>query len=166
MTLLKIFSEDLESEAAITKKMLERIPDDKFGWQPHPKSMTIKRLATHISDLPNWIAMALTTDELDFQNNNWEEPDVNTTAELLANLEKAVANGENALTNGKEEILDEPWVLRSGDQIYLTTKKREMIRTSLNQITHHRAQLGVFLRLLDIPIPGSYGPSADENGFA
>lgn len=166
MTLLKIFSEELESEAAITKKMLERIPDDKFGWQPHPKSMTIKRLATHISDLPNWIAMALTTEELDFQNNNWEEPDVNTTTELLTNLEKAVANGENALTNGKEEILDEPWVLRSGDQVYLTTKKREMIRTSLNQITHHRAQLGVFLRLLDIPIPGSYGPSADENGFA
>lgn len=166
MTLLKIFSEELESEAAITKKMLERIPDDKFGWQPHPKSMTIKRLATHISDLPNWIAMALTTDELDFQNNNWEEPDVNTTAELLANLENTVTNGENALANGKEEILDEPWVLRSGDQIYLTTKKREMIRTSLNQITHHRAQLGVFLRLLDIPIPGSYGPSADENGFA
>ncbi len=166
MTLLKIFSEELESEAAITRKMLERIPDDKFGWQPHPKSMTIKRLATHISDLPNWIAMALTTDELDFQNNNWEEPDVNTTAGLLANLEKAVANGQNAAANAKEEILDEPWVLRSGDQIYLTTKKREMVRTSLNQITHHRAQLGVFLRLLDIPIPGSYGPSADENGFA
>ncbi|WCT11839.1 DinB family protein [Mucilaginibacter jinjuensis] len=166
MTLLKIFSEELASEAQITRKMLERIPDDKFGWQPHPKSMTIKRLATHISDLPNWIAMALTTEELDFQNNNWEEPDLNTTAELLANLEKAVVNGENALANGKEEILDEPWVLRSGDQIFLTTKKREMIRTSLNQITHHRAQLGVFLRLLDIPIPGSYGPSADENGFA
>jgi uncharacterized damage-inducible protein DinB len=166
MTLLKIFSEELESEAAITKKMLERIPDDKFGWQPHPKSMTIKRLTTHISDLPNWIAMALTTDELDFQNSNWEEPDVNTTAELLANLAKAVTNGQNSLASGKEEILDEPWVLRSGDQIYITTKKREMIRTSLNQITHHRAQLGVFLRLLDIPIPGSYGPSADENGFA
>jgi len=166
MTLLKIFSEELESEAAITIKMLERIPDDKFGWQPHPKSMTIKRLATHISDLPNWIAMALTTDELDFQNNNWEEPDLNTTAALLVNLEKAVTNGQNCLASGKEEILDEPWVLRSGDQIFLTTKKREMIRTSLNQITHHRAQLGVFLRLLDIPIPGSYGPSADENGFA
>jgi uncharacterized damage-inducible protein DinB len=166
MTLLKIFSDELESEAAITKKMLERIPDDKFGWQPHPKSMTIKRLATHISDLPNWIAMALTTDELDFQNNNWEEPDVNNTAGLLSNLEKAVTNGQNSLAIGKEETLDEPWVLRSGDQIYLTTKKREMIRTSLNQITHHRAQLGVFLRLLDIPIPGSYGPSADENGFA
>lgn len=166
MTLLEIFSKELENETKITQKMLERIPDDKFGWQPHPKSMTIKRLATHISDLPNWIAMALTTDELDFQNNNWEEPDLNKTAGLLANLEKAVANGQIALANAKEEILEENWVLRSGDQIYVTSKKHEMVRTSLNQITHHRAQLGVFLRLLDIPIPSSYGPSADENGFA
>jgi uncharacterized damage-inducible protein DinB len=166
MTLLEIFSKELENETKVTRKMLERIPDDKFGWQPHPKSMTIKRLATHISDLPNWIAMALTTDELDFANNDWEEPDLNTTAQLLANLEKAVANGQAALANAQEEILDQDWVLRSGDQIYETSKKHEVIRMSLNQITHHRAQLGVFLRLLDIPIPGSYGPSADENGFA
>lgn len=166
MTLLEIFSEELESEAAITKKMLERIPDDKFGWHPHPKSMTIKRLATHITDLPNWIAMALTTDELDFQNNTWKEPDLNTTVELLNNLEKAVANAQNALANAKQEILDDEWVLRSGDQVYDRSKKRQVVRMSLSQITHHRAQLGVFLRLLEIPIPGSYGPSADENGFA
>ncbi len=166
MTLLEVFSKELESEAKITHKMLERIPDDKFGWQPHPKSMTIKRLATHISDLPNWITMALTTDGLDFANNDWEEPSLNTTAQLLTNLEKAVDSGKNALGSAREETLDEQWVLRSGDQIYDTSKKHEVIRMSLNQITHHRAQLGVFLRLLDIPIPGSYGPSADENGFA
>ncbi|OKS88440.1 DinB family protein [Mucilaginibacter polytrichastri] len=166
MSLLEIFSEELENETTTTRKMLERVPDDKFGWQPHPKSMTIKRLATHITDLPNWITMALTTNELDFANNDWEEPQLNTTAQLLANLEKSVVSGKAALANAEEGILDQPWVLRSGDQIYLTSKKREMIRTSLNQIVHHRAQLGVFLRLLNIPIPGSYGPSADENGFA
>jgi hypothetical protein len=106
MTLLENLLERAgKRNCKITNNMLERIPDDKFGWQPHPKSMTIKRLATHISDLPNWIAMALTTDELDFQNNNWEEPDLNTTAQLLSNLEKAVANGQNVLANAKEEIL-------------------------------------------------------------
>lgn len=162
MSQLTIFSKELQNEAVITRKMLERIPDDKFSWQPHPRSMTIKRLSAHISDLPNWITMALTTDELDFNNNNWQEPDINNTASLLANLEKAVQSGTNSLQQAKEETLDEPWVLRQGEQIFMTQSKAEVIRMSLNQIVHHRAQLGVYLRLLDIPIPGSYGPSADE----
>ncbi|NCD68757.1 DinB family protein [Mucilaginibacter agri] len=166
MSLIEIFSKELEHEAQTTRKMLERVPEDKFGWQPHQKSMTMQRLATHISDLPNWITMALTTDELDFDNNNWQEPVVNNYAQLLANLELAIASGKGSLAKGKEETLDEPWVLRQGEKIYSTSTKGEVIRMALNQIVHHRAQLGVYLRLLDIPIPGSYGPSADEHDFA
>ncbi|QJD96315.1 DinB family protein [Mucilaginibacter robiniae] len=165
MSLLKTFLKELAHEAQTTRKFLERVPNDQFDWQPHPKSMTIKRLTTHITDLPNWITMSLTTDELDFNNTNWQEAVLNSSAELLANFEKAVQSGTQSLEQAKEETLDEPWVLRQGDEIFMTCTKGEMARTALNQIVHHRAQLGVYLRLLNIPIPGSYGPSADEQGF-
>lgn len=165
MSLIKIFSKELEQESQTTRKMLQRVPNDKFDWQPHSKSMTIKRLATHIADLPNWIEMALNTDELDFQNSTWKEPNVTNTAELLEFFEQSVKNGLAALGAADEAVLDKEWVLRSGDAIYDRSTKAEVIRMSLNQIVHHRAQLGVFLRLLDIPIPGSYGPSADEHEF-
>jgi uncharacterized damage-inducible protein DinB len=165
MTMLEMFSKELAHEAQTTRAMLSRIPDDRFSWQPHEKSMTIQRLATHITDLPNWVSMALTTDGLDFNNTTWAEPVLYNTAELLANLEKSVLNGQAELAAGKEESLSEIWKLGAGDQVYYTANKGEVIRMTLNQIVHHRAQLGVYLRLLDVPIPGSYGPSADEQEF-
>lgn len=165
MSLLKIFLKELEQENQTTQKFLELVPDDKFDWQPHPKSMTIKRLTTHITDLPNWVTMGLTTDELDFNSNNWQEPVINHTAELLSNQEKSMQSAMESLQQADEKILDEPWVLRQGDQVFMTSTKGEVVRMSLNQIVHHRAQLGVYLRLLNIPIPGSYGPSADEMEF-
>ena len=164
--MIQIFLKELENESKTTRKMLERIPQDSFGWKPHEKSMTVQRLATHIADLPNWITMGLTTDELDFNSNNWKEPVINTNEELMDFFESSVEKGKQSLLAGKEETLDEQWVLRAGDQIYMTSTKGELLRMSLNQIVHHRAQLGVFLRLLNIPIPGSYGPSADELEFA
>ena len=84
MSMIQIFLKELENESKTTRKMLERIPQDSFGWKPHEKSMTIQRLATHIADLPNWVTMGLTTDELDFNSNNWKEPVINTTEELMA----------------------------------------------------------------------------------
>jgi uncharacterized damage-inducible protein DinB len=165
MTMLEMFSKELAHEAQTTRNMLSRIPDDRFGWQPHEKSMTIQRLATHITDLPNWVSMALTTTELDFNNTTWAEPVLNNTADVLANLEKSLLNGQAELAAGKEESLPEIWKIRAGDQVYYTANKGEVIRMTLNQIVHHRAQLGVYLRLLNVPIPGSYGPSADEHDF-
>lgn len=163
--MLQTFLKELDAESVTTRKMLERVPTDKFGWKPHEKSMTVQRLATHIAELPGWIAMALTTDELDFANNPYQPVVVNNTEELLAYFERSLADGRAHLLSAREEILDEPWTLRSGDQVHSTTSKAEVIRMALSQIIHHRAQLGVFLRLLDIPIPGSYGPSADEMNF-
>jgi uncharacterized damage-inducible protein DinB len=165
MTMLEMFSKELAHEAQTTHNMLSRIPDDQFSFKPHEKSMTIKRLATHITDLPNWVAMALTTTELDFNNTNWADPELNTTADLMFNLEKSLINGQAELAAGDEENLSEIWKIRAGDQVYYTANKGEVIRMTLNQIVHHRAQLGVYLRLLNIPIPGSYGPSADEQEF-
>ena len=163
MTQLEALRNELENEAITTRKMLLQVPIDKFEWQPHPKSMTIKRLATHIAELPTWIGMALTTDELDFDNNPYAPVDIKTKDELMAHFEKSLEDGRKHLKEGREDILDKPWTLRSGSTIYSTEPKRDVLRMACSQIIHHRAQLGVFLRLLDIPIPGSYGPSADES---
>lgn len=165
MSILKMFLKELNQEAVTTRKMLERIPDDKYDWKPHEKSMTIRQLATHIAELPSWSSMVLTTSELDFAANPYSPPVINNTADLLDLFEKSLADGRSHLEQANEEQLSEDWTLRSGDQILSTSSKADVIRMSISQIIHHRAQLGVYLRLLNIPIPGSYGPSADEPGF-
>ncbi len=165
MSRIQTFLKDLDHEVETTRKMLSRVPNDKYDWKPHEKSMDIRRLTAHIADLPGWINMALTSDELDFANNDWKEEKTESTTQLLDYLNRSYEKGKSALENAKDETLDENWTLRSGDQIYDVSPKADVIRMSLSQIIHHRAQLGVYLRLLDIPIPGSYGPSADEQDF-
>lgn len=153
---------ELEQEALTTRRMLERVPSDKFDWQPHKKSMTLQRLATHVAELPSWVEMAVTTDELDFANNTYAPEVVHDTAALMEYFERNLARGRESLAKTSEDTLAENWTLRNGDQVYQVSSKGEVVRLAYCQIVHHRAQLGVFLRLLDIPIPGSYGPSADE----
>lgn len=165
MSVIDLLLKELQQEAETTRKMLSRIPDDKYSWQPHEKSMTIKQLATHIAELPSWITMALTTEELDFSVNPYTPADINNTASLLQLLENSVTDGMASLSKATEEELLPNWTLRDGDQVYNIYTKYEVIRHALSQIIHHRAQLGVYLRLLNIPIPGSYGPSADEMNF-
>ncbi|GAB4008138.1 DinB family protein [Spirosoma sp. KCTC 42546] len=162
MELIPMFLTEMEQEAKTTRKMLERIPDDKYDWKPHEKSMTVRQLAAHIANLPTWVTMALTTDGLDFAANPYKEDVINTTAELMNYMETCLADGKSQLVPENEAILNEPWTLRNGEEVYFVSPRHEVVRTAFCQIVHHRAQLGVFLRLLDIPIPGSYGPSADE----
>lgn len=165
MSMISMFRKELDRESAITRKMLERIPDDKYDWKPHPKSMTIRQLSTHIAELPTWITMVLTTDELDFASAPYDPAKVDTTKELMELFEASLKNGYTELKEEHEAALDKPWTLRNGEDIYDISPKAEVLRMAFNQVTHHRAQLGVSLRLLDIPIPGSYGPSADEPDF-
>ena len=165
MKLIELLLKELKEEAVTTRKMLERVPADKFQWQPHPKSMTLVRLATHVAELPSWIKMTLTTSELDFASNPYSPEPISTTEDLLAYFERSYAEGYEYLSKANEDQFNELWTLREGDVIYNTTTKYEVIRMSISQIIHHRAQLGVYLRLLNIPIPGSYGPSADEMDF-
>lgn len=160
--LIPMFIKELEQEAQTTRKMLSIVPDDKFDWQPHPKSMTVRRLASHIAELPGWVSMGIDTNELDLSNNQYKHDVINTTKDILAYFEKNQAQAIEDLKKTSEAELDKPWKLRNGDYVISTQTKGEVIRVALNQTTHHRAQLGVFLRLLDVPIPGSYGPSADE----
>ena len=164
MTFIEFFKKQFIAEGDTTRKMLSRVPDDHFNYKPHAKSMDMKTLVTHIADLPGWIHMTFTSDELDFAK-PYDQPRVNSNAELMAYFEQRYNDGLSTLVPENEAVLNKPWTLRNGDKIYSTDPKIDIIRMSISQQIHHRAQLGVYLRLLDIPIPGSYGPSADENNF-
>lgn len=163
MDIIQSLLAEMEQEAVTTRKMLSRIPEDKYDWQPHPKSMTLLRLATHVAELPSWVTMAVTASEVDFSKYNYTPQPIKNGAELMTYFEDSLADGKKHLAAVTLEQLDENWTLRDGDQIFSATTKAGMIRTTYSQIVHHRAQLGVFLRLLEVPIPGSYGPSADED---
>lgn len=165
MKIIDLLLKEIEQEATTTRKMLAIVPDDKFDWKPHPKSMTLKALSLHIADLPTWITLAVTTDYLDFAAAPYNPGDVSNTAELQSLFEKNHAKAKADLEQANEAILEETWSLRNGEEVYMSLTKYETIRHALAQTIHHRAQLGVFLRLLNIPIPGSYGPSADEMGL-
>jgi uncharacterized damage-inducible protein DinB len=127
--------------------------------------MNIKSLATHIAELTTWVSMVINTSELDFGANPYKQEEIKNTKELVAYFEKCLADGKAILEKTDEKILNDIWTLRSGDTILMQANKVENIRHTFCQIVHHRAQLGVYLRLLNIPIPGSYGPSADEMGM-
>jgi len=165
MSIIEMLLKEMEQEAVTTRKMLSIVPDDKYSWKPHEKSMTIQRLATHVAELPTWVTMTLTTNELDFANNPYEPEVITNTKDLLQYFEKCLAEGKSSLQKAKDEELLPVWTLRNGDTIYSTEPKGDVIRMAYCQIVHHRAQLGVFLRLLNVPIPGSYGPSADDMNF-
>lgn len=164
MDIIKELAMELESEMAITRKMLALVPDDRLDWSPHPKSMTLKQLGTHLAEIPSWFAIAVDQDVLDFNESNYTPTSIDSNADLLALFEKSYQTGKSALDRLPEASLAKPWVMRGGEMVYLDTTKYGMVRHAFAQTIHHRAQLGVFLRLLDIPIPGSYGPSADEMG--
>lgn len=165
MTFTESFLKELNHEAVTTRKMLERVPADLFHWQPHPKSMTLKQLATHVAEIPSWINMVLTTKELDFENNAYQPAAITNEQDLIQHFEQSLDQGKTALSMAADEQLTDTWTMRSGETIYSTELKADALRGCFCQVVHHRAQLGVYLRLLDVPIPGSYGPSADEPAF-
>ena len=162
MTINETFIGELRQEAATTRKVLERIPAEKFDWKPHEKSMTMGRLATHVADIFGWFSATLETDELDFAL-GYEEPKPATSEELVDIFDKNVAAAIETLKNTSDETFGRNWKLRNGEQIFLDMPKAGVVRGMvMNHILHHRGQLSVYLRLNDIPVPGLYGPSADE----
>ncbi|RYZ30966.1 MAG: DinB family protein [Chitinophagaceae bacterium] len=165
MDIIQALVKEMEAEAAITRKMLPLIPTDKLSWKPHEKSMSLQSLAVHLAEIPAWVSMALNTSELDFGAMDFTPTQVNDSGEIVSIFENSVSSGLNALRNAKEDDLYPSWTMRTGDQIHAVMNKYEVIRHAFAQTIHHRAQLGVYLRLLNIPIPGSYGPSADDMKF-
>lgn len=154
---------EFKQEAASTRKMLERVPAEHLGWKPHEKSMTLGRLAGHVAELSAWTAMTINTNELNFATSEYKSPVVNTTEDLLKIHDAATANAVAALESATDEKLAETWTLKNGDHIILEQPKAVVLRgMCYNHTYHHRGQLSVFLRMLDVPVPGMYGPSADD----
>lgn len=158
------FIAELKYESSLTRKMLERVPLDKNEWKPHEKSMTLGRLATHVADTSHWVSDIIHIDDFDFMKNyNFNPKNASTTEELLeifqTNLDKAISD----LSNATEDDFAKNWTVRRGGQVMFNTAKKVAVRGwAFNHMIHHRGQLSVYLRLLDVPVPGMYGPSADE----
>jgi uncharacterized damage-inducible protein DinB len=158
---------ELDHELAVTRKVLERVPDDKFDYQPHPKSMKLGQLASHIVNLLKFKQHFLEASQRDFLDPNAPKPPPSPTssAELLARFDQFSADLRQALAASSDEKLTENYQLNRGEQVLMSRPKGAALRImGLNHSIHHRGQLTVYLRLLDIPVPGVYGPSADEQG--
>ena len=163
MSLKQALIDEIEREAVSTGKMLERIPEDKFDWSPHARSMAMKALAVHIVGIAAYTDVIATTDYLDIGERRPPQPEINTTQDIVDAFESATQKSLDALHTLSEEALGEEWIMRFGERIILRASKATAMRTmAMNHMYHHRAQLGGYLRLLDIPVPGMYGPSKDE----
>lgn len=169
MPLAAAMLSEFDHEMATTRKALERIPEDKLGWKPHEKSMALGRLAGHVAELPGWVIPIMRQDSLDIAPKGGPTfvPLVATSCDqVLQAFDSNVAGGRAALAGATDEQLLQPWTLRAGGKTIFTLPRIGVLRSMvLNHSIHHRAQLGVYLRLNDIPVPSTYGPSADEPGM-
>ena len=157
------FLGELENEAQTTRAVLERVPADKFDWQPHEKSMNMGRLAVHVAEMFGWTKETLKSDVLDFSTMDMTPFEPRTTDELLAFFDDQIANAKAILAETSDEMFMTDWTMRNGETVYFTMPKVAVMRPFvMNHIIHHRGQLSVYLRLNDIPVPSIYGPSADE----
>lgn len=154
---------ELQHESANTRKMLERIPADKYTWKPHAKSKELLKLAGHIAMTPIWIGRVVGATEFDFSKHTSPAPAYHTINDVLALHDTNVADAIKTLEGTTDEALMAPYTVRNGQAVLFTMPRVAVIRSfSLSHIIHHRGQLSVYLRLLDVPVPGMYGPSADD----
>jgi uncharacterized damage-inducible protein DinB len=156
---------ELKEEAASTRQLLALIPFDKAEFKPHEKSMTLQRLAVHIAEISGWWKECLVNDELDFAIGDFKPKVFTSTAEIVTLHDDLVAKSEVILNTISEDEFEKPWTMRNGDQIYFTMSKSKVVRTwCMNHLYHHRGQLTVYLRLLNVPLPATYATSADLEG--
>ncbi len=154
---------ELKHEATNTRKMLERVPTDQFDWKPHEKSMTLGRLAAHVAEIPVWVIRTVPVEEFDFAKNTFTRNTYADNAALLKVFDEKLAEAIACLQNASDETLNGVYTMRRGDHIIFQLPRKVVLHNfTFNHIVHHRGQLSVYLRLLDIPVPGMYGPSADE----
>jgi len=160
---------EFDQEMATTRKTLERVPEDKFTWKPHEKSMPMGRLAGHIAELSGWLVDVMTKEEFDFRPPGGEPRQAfvpTSKQQLLDAFDKMVPEARAAIADSNDEDYSKLWSLKAGGQTMFSMPRIVVIRTFvLNHVVHHRAQLGVYLRLNDIPVPSVYGPSADEGNM-
>ncbi|QIG90041.1 damage-inducible protein DinB [Chryseobacterium sp. POL2] len=161
MDTLKHLKSELKSEYETTRRFFERFPENKNDYSPHDKSMKMMPLAAHISEVFGWPKYILDTSELDFGKNEYNPPKATNKEDLLNMLDNSYKSGLESLEAATEEQLEPNWAIKMNGKTLMEWSKYGAIRHALNQATHHRAQLGVYYRLNDIPLPESYGPSAD-----
>jgi uncharacterized damage-inducible protein DinB len=155
---------ELVGESATTQKMLERVPDDKLAWKPHEKSMSMSRLATHVAEMLSWVSLIISSDELDLAQGDHKPHELGSRKELLDRFHAVVEDTKKVLAGKTDQELMLPWKLKMGSQVLVELPRSAAIRSLvMNHFIHHRGQLSVYLRLNDIPVPGAYGPSADES---
>ena len=157
---------EFDQEMASTRKVLERVPDDKLSWRAHPKSNTIGWNANHLAEIPGWVEGTLTTESWDFApvgGDQYRSPDLGSRREILELFDRNVAAARKAIAAVRDEDMSLSWSLLQGGQPILTMSRSAVIRGLIvNHAIHHRAHLCVYLRLNDIPVPSMYGPSGDE----
>jgi uncharacterized damage-inducible protein DinB len=151
---------EFDVEMAATRRLLERVPTDKGMWKPHAKSFSLGHLAQLVAGIPGWIGESLRKPHIDLSKGAGYSYE--TTDTLLGVFDKNVQDATEALASFTGAVLDEPWSLKHGDNILLTMPRGEVVRQHLNHLIHHRGQLTVYLRLVEVPLPQIYGPTADE----
>ena len=164
MSKTKDLLSEFKEEAKSTRKYLELVPMDKSDFKPHEKNFTLGKLASHVAEIPAWFPLILNGNELNFANSDFKPFEATTNEELLKYFDDNVKRAEETLLKDfPDEEYDKTWTMRSNEKIYIQIPKSLAVRVwCLNHWYHHRAQLGVYLRLLGLPLPGIYGPTADE----
>lgn len=163
MTTNELLFNDVEQELAITRRMLQAIPDQQLDWAPHKKSAKLGDLASHVADLPTFGFSILTTEEFDFNSPDFNMVRYGSSDEMVKKFDQNAAILLNAIKETDVTRLQDSWVLRVGENVLLNDNRYRAFRMfAMSHIAHHRAQLGVYLRLLDIPVPSVYGPTADN----
>jgi len=165
MSMTQALLQEFENEAGTTRRVLERVPNDKLSWKPHPKSMSLGTLALHVASSPGVIIGWCCEDETTFTGQGPAEP--TSTEEILAAHDASVKKVKETIPQIGDEGMQQMWTAKAGGQTLMTMPKAVLTRAIvMNHWVHHRGQLSVYLRLLDVPVPSIYGPSADENPFA
>jgi uncharacterized damage-inducible protein DinB len=168
LILTEFFAAQLEREAPLSRKALEKVPEGKPDWKPHEKSMPLGYLSQLVATMPGWIAMTVLQDELDLNppgGAGYRPPVTDTKARLLAAHEESVAKGLDALRQTSDQHLATPWKLLVGGHVVMEKPRHEVIADTFTHLAHHRGQLTVYLRLNGAPVPSIYGPSADDRSF-
>jgi uncharacterized damage-inducible protein DinB len=162
MSIAQSLLPEFDQEVANTRKTLERVPDDKFSYRPDPKSMSMGRLAAHVAEMLGWPSMIMNMDSLDLSG-NFTPFSPSNRSELLAGFDKNVKEARAAIAAASDAAFMQPWSLKMGEQVIFTMPRAAVMRSMvMNHVIHHRAQLTVYFRLNGVPVPGLYGPSADE----
>lgn len=156
---------EFDEEMATTRRLLERVPTDKGQWKPHEKSFPLGHLTQLVATMPGWITRTLREDNINLAGGG-SGYSFQSTESLLDQFDRHVGEAHAAIAESSDENFDGEWSLKHGDRVLFTQTRGTAVRTHINHLIHHRGQLSVYLRLVDVPLPSIYGPTADEPGFA